>query len=137
MTSLIGEAEVLKTDTRGRVRMPAQRREALLDEFEKSGMSGAKFARLAGIHYATFANWTQKRKKQRGSGVAAAGPVRLLEAMVEGDGNGYGTPAPEGLLVELPGGGRIHIHSPLQLRLAAELLSMMARGMNEKVPHQC
>jgi DNA-binding transcriptional regulator/RsmH inhibitor MraZ len=56
MTSLIGEAEVLKTDTRGRVRVPAERREALLDEFEKSGMSGAKFARLAGIHYATFAN---------------------------------------------------------------------------------
>ena len=56
MTSLIGEAEVLKTDSRGRVRVPAERREALLDEFEKSGMSGAKFARLAGIHYATFAN---------------------------------------------------------------------------------
>jgi len=48
MTSLIGEVEVLKTDTRGRVRVPAERREALLDEFEKSGMSGAKFARLAG-----------------------------------------------------------------------------------------
>jgi len=48
MTSLIGEAEVLKTDTRGRVRVPVERREALLDEFEKSGMSGAKFARLAG-----------------------------------------------------------------------------------------
>ena len=115
--------------------MPAQRREALLDEFEKSAMSGAKFARLAGIHCATFANWTLKRKKQRGSGMPGAGPVRLLEAMVEGDGNGMA--AAEGLLVELPGGGRIHIHSPLQLRLAAELLGMMARGMSERVPHQC
>ena len=100
-------------------------------------MSGAKFARLAGVHYATFANWTQKRKKLRGSGAAAAGPVRLLEAMVEGDRTGYGMATAEGLLVELPGGGRIHIHSPLQLRLAAELLSMMARGMNENLPRRC
>jgi len=44
MTSMIGEAEVLKTDTGGRVRVFPERWEALLDEFEKSGMSGAKFA---------------------------------------------------------------------------------------------
>jgi len=65
MTSIVGEAEVLKIDERGRVRVPVERREALLDEFEKSGMSGAKFARLAGIKYATFANWTLARRKAR------------------------------------------------------------------------
>ena len=62
MTSMIGEAEVLKTDTRGRVRVFPEPREALLDEFEKSGMSGAKFARLAGVHYATFANWVLRHQ---------------------------------------------------------------------------
>ena len=138
MTSIISDGEVLKTDARGRVRVPVERREALLDEFEKSGMSGAKFARLAGIHYATFANWTQKRKKQRGTGTVGGGSVRLLEAMVEGAGNGYGmAAAADGLLVELPGGGRIHIQSPLQLRLAAELLSMMAAGMNQNAARRC
>ena len=39
--------------------------------------------------------------------------------------------------MELPGGGRMRVQSPLQLRLAAELLSMMARGMNEKGPRRC
>jgi hypothetical protein len=64
MTSTIVKAEILKQDGRGRVRMPAREREALLDEFEKSGASGAKFARLAGIKYATFAGWVLKRRKR-------------------------------------------------------------------------
>ena len=37
-TILAGEV-VLKTDVLGRVRTPAARREALLDEFERSGLS--------------------------------------------------------------------------------------------------
>ena len=40
---------MLKTDTLGRVRTPVERREALLDEFEGSGMSGVKFAEYFGI----------------------------------------------------------------------------------------
>ena len=42
---------ILKTDSRGRLRTPAQRREQLLDEFERSGLNGAKFAALSGIKY--------------------------------------------------------------------------------------
>jgi len=34
---------ILRTDARGWVHTPAERREALLNEFEKSGMSGKKF----------------------------------------------------------------------------------------------
>ena len=51
MTSLRSEVEVLKQDERGRVRVPRERRESLLDEFEASGTSGARFARLAGIKF--------------------------------------------------------------------------------------
>jgi len=54
---------VLKTDVLGRVRTPLQRRHSLLEEFERSGLSGAKFAALAGIKYSTFANWLQKRRR--------------------------------------------------------------------------
>jgi len=57
MTSTTVKAEILKQDGRGRVRVPVDRQEALLDAFEKSGASGAKFARLAGLKYATFAGW--------------------------------------------------------------------------------
>ena len=143
MTSTIVKAEILKQDGRGRVRTPARRREALLDEFEKSGASGAKFARLAGIKYATFAGWVLKRRKQRGRVVkttpglpgsvdgpmVSAGPVRLFEALVEGDCAG-GRKAVDagGLLVELPGGSRLFIESPVQLQMAAELVALIAQS---------
>jgi hypothetical protein len=124
MTSLNEVGQVMKTDGRGRVLVPVERREALLDEFEKSGMSGAKFARLAGIKYATFANWVQGRRKRRDEGTAEGkSSIRLMEAVLE-DGGAVGA----GLLIELPGGGRVRVESPLQLRLAAELLSMMAQN---------
>ena len=35
---------VIKTDDWGRMQTPAKRRERLLDEFERSSLSGAKFA---------------------------------------------------------------------------------------------
>ncbi len=57
---------VLKTDAKGRVQTPSERREKLLDEFERSGLSGAKFAALVGIKYQTFAAWAAQRRKQRG-----------------------------------------------------------------------
>jgi hypothetical protein len=143
MTSTIVKAEILKQDGRGRVRVPVQRREALLDEFEKSGASGAKFARLAGIKYATFAGWVQKRRKQgrravkttpASSGslddaVLSAGPVRLFEALVEGGRAGGRDPVgARGLLIELPGGSRILVESPVQLQMAAELVALVAQN---------
>jgi hypothetical protein len=57
---------VLKQDVLGRVKTPKARREQLLDEFERSGLPGLKFAELAGIKYPTFATWAQKRRCQRG-----------------------------------------------------------------------
>ena len=65
MTSTNAGPEILKQDSRGRVRVPRERREALLAEFERSGLSGVKFAALAGIKYATFAAWVQQRRQQR------------------------------------------------------------------------
>lgn len=57
---------VLKQDVLGRVHTPKARREQLLDEFERSGLPGQKFAELVGIKYPTFATWAQKRRRQRG-----------------------------------------------------------------------
>ena len=47
-----------------RVRMSAQRREALLDEFERSRLSGVQFARRAGVKYTTFAAWVRNRRRK-------------------------------------------------------------------------
>ncbi|MES1180505.1 MAG: hypothetical protein ABUL66_01440 [Verrucomicrobiota bacterium] len=45
------------------MKTPQARREQLLDEFERSGVPGLKFAELAGIKYPTFAPWVQKRRR--------------------------------------------------------------------------
>jgi hypothetical protein len=59
--------QIIKADSLGRLRMSAERRESLLDEFERSGLSGQKFAEVLGLKYPTFATWVQKRRRQRGA----------------------------------------------------------------------
>jgi hypothetical protein len=45
MALMSDERKLMKRDTQGRVVVPVARREALLDEFERSGLCGAEFAR--------------------------------------------------------------------------------------------
>ena len=116
--------------------MPAARREALLDEFERSSLSAVKFAALVGVKYATFAGWAHQRRKTKAAAVPPApavapsteppppvkitppGPLRLWEAFVE---------TGSGLLIELPGGATLRVEAPGQLRLVAELLGLLAQ----------
>ena len=145
MTSATHNTEGLKIDARGRVRTPAARQEELLDEFERSGISGIQFARLSGVKYATFAVWRQRRARQRAEGSkgneeagAAGAPrplqaVRFFEAFVDGGG------APAGLRVELLGGATLRVDGSGQVALAAELLRSLARGeaRREKEARPC
>ena len=133
MTFMTEGDQILKSDARGRVRMPVERQEALLDEFERSGLSGVKFARLVGVKYPTFALWVQKRRRARAAlateeaGVSvrtARGPIRLFEAVAEPAVGRSG----EVLTVELPGGGRLLVEAPGQLRWAAELLRLLSQA---------
>lgn len=52
----MSDAEVLRSDVLGWMRTSRERRNALLGEFEKSGISAAKLAALAGVNYQTFAD---------------------------------------------------------------------------------
>lgn len=116
---------VLKRGKVGRVRTPRGRREALLDEFERSGLGGTAFARLAGVNYQTFAGWMQKRRRERGqvARLPAGGHVRLVEAVV---GRPAHTAAQTGALrVELPGGAIVPVADETQVRLAAQLLKAL------------
>jgi hypothetical protein len=117
------EERVLKTDVLGRVKTPPERREALLDEFEKSGMSGVKFAQFIGVKYQTWASWVQMRRRQRRAGVGSCGApaLRFVEAMVQGE----AVPTPTGttaVRVHLPGGAHLEIADRNQALLAVELL---------------
>src|ERR1700675_791939 len=59
-------AQILSRDARGRVLVSRERREALLEEYDRSGMSGVKFAQYVGIKYSTLAYWLQRRRRARG-----------------------------------------------------------------------
>ena len=126
--------EILKTDVLGRVRTPKPRREALLDEFERSGVSGKKFAALVGIHYQTFASWSQQRRKARGEDpLPGKKPVargrdtlRLVEAVIEDHRAQAAGMEATALCVQFPGGARLEVHEARQALLAAELLRALA-----------
>ena len=129
MTSTTGVVDgLIKHDTRGRLRTTRERREALLAEYDRSAMTGRKFAKWAGIKYSTFANWLQARRKLGCRELAApvAEPTtgtRWLEAVV--DGSPPKQPAkvkPATLIVHGPGGVRLELSDENQVRWAARLL---------------
>src|SRR5512147_862118 len=108
-TSLVRATEatqpsLIKTDVRGRMHRTPEQRERILDEYERSGLSGPKFAALCGVAYQTFASWLARRKKQRQPPSKRppqrkGSQVHWLEASVQ--------PSPAaktGLLLQLPGG---------------------------------
>jgi acetyl esterase/lipase len=122
MNTTPADEVILKTDVLGRVRMPAARREKLLDEFERSGVSGRKFAELIGIKYQTFATWAQKRRRARIDYPAAKAPakathqLRWLEAVVQE------ASASAPLKLHLPGGAWLEITQSDQVTFAAALV---------------
>jgi hypothetical protein len=67
-----------KRDVPGRGTLPASQREALLDEFDRSGMIGRPCAKLLGVNYPTFASWIQKRRRARGDCATLAKSAKLL-----------------------------------------------------------
>ena len=121
---------MVRVDCFGRITTTRERREALLAEFDRSGMSGQRFAAWAGIKYPTWASWVQKRRKEEGRAPLPKakpkrkGQVRWLEAVVAKN-----APAPEcassgtvGLIVQGPGGVRIEVNDAKQVSLAVQLL---------------
>ena len=80
MTEVVEDGR--KRDRAGRVHMPRERREELLGEYERSGLSQAAFARRAGVRYPTFAHWVQERR--RAGGATATPPPRFVELRLPG-----------------------------------------------------
>ena len=120
MTSIVdseGASAVIRSDSRGRMLVPADQREALLDEFERSGLSGMAFCRLHGLTYPTFATWVQKRRRRPAAQSAAFAEVVIesrTEAAVASDG--------QGLRLTLASGTTLEVTRRSQLPLLVELL---------------
>jgi hypothetical protein len=61
--------DILKTDALRRVTLDREQREAILDAFEASGMTGQAFALHHGIKIQTFTSWIPQSRHTRVSGV--------------------------------------------------------------------
>jgi transposase-like protein len=124
--------QVLKQDAAGRVWTPRERREALLDEFERGGLPATKFAAEIGVKYQTFANWVQKRRKERSAGSATQGPVPVVcrsRGWVEATVGNVEAERSRTLVVHLPGGARVEIADAAQAVLAAHMLRALGGGV--------
>src|SRR5258707_7197632 len=55
--------QIMSQDAQGRVLVSRERRELLLGEYDRSGMSGVKFVQYVGIKYSTLAYWLQSRRR--------------------------------------------------------------------------
>lgn len=137
----ISQSVILERDALGRMKYSAAQRTAMLDEFERSGLSGAAFARRVGVHYQTFAGWAQKRRhaqdgyQMRVANVAAPhssrAPVRLLEAVAEEVAAPPVAALPgAALCVQLRCGARLLVGDAGQAVLAARLM----QALNSALP---
>lgn len=133
---------ILKQDMLGRVRVPAQRRREMVADFRRSGLSGAQFARLAGIKYPTLMAWV---KRGGGVGRAGAGPhgsskrkrsPLLVEAVVTGPESVAAAAVPL-LLVDLGGGAQMELREPGQVALAAQLIKALQAQPQPQPQQSC
>jgi hypothetical protein len=125
------EISIIKTDEAGRRQTPAARRERLLDEFDRSGLSAARFAAMTGLKYSTFAAWVHRRRKQPNSAAKvpakSADPVHWLEAVVA-TAQMTGGPISAVVVLQLPGGVRLEVADERQAVLAAMLVRALAKS---------
>jgi hypothetical protein len=136
--------DILKTDVLGRVTVGRAQREAILDAFEASGMTGSAFALHHGIKIQTFASWIQKRRRKRGDyqnealcrklrmrkNPPAVGskkaarpqpPMNLIEVNLQNE-----TPKmSEALELTLPGGAVVRVTHESQLGLLQTLMRQL------------
>ena len=133
MTCLEEKQRILKVDSKGRVQTTPEQREALLDEFERSGLSGRRFAEMVGIVPVTFSAWVCQRRRILATAKKSAGriePVTLLEAVVE-ERCSAALSVPESVVLELEGGAKIEVRTREQMALVAELLGFLSGRMNQ------
>jgi len=125
--------EILSQDAQGRVLVSRERRELLLEQYDRSGMSGVKFAQYVGIKYSTLAYWLQSRRRHREREkllMKAGADTEVsksngawIEAVVE---KGSQPRVPIGALrIYFAGGAYCQISSATEAALAAELLGRL------------
>ena len=118
---------IWKQDAMGRVRVTAARRAEVVAEFQRSGLSGYRFARMAGVRYSTLMGWVQRATQEgpdpsEGTHRVKARPLKLVEAVVD-----RAVVKARPVVLELGGGVRMELTDRGQLVLAAQLIQTLQR----------
>ena len=108
---------LLKEDLAGRIRIPAEKRLQILEEFDRCGMSGSAFAALVGVKYQTLASWRRRRSEPPNDHNKGTPSTRFVEVAAP-----QSHPALE---LELPGQVRLRISESTQLPLVVKLLRQL------------
>lgn len=108
------------------MRFTPQRRQQLLGEFDRSGLSAPRFAEVTGLKYQTLAAWLQKRRMQRDAVAPAVTSdkepaVQWLETVIE-QAQGATVLTSSALMVRLPSGATLEVANVAQVSLAAAVL---------------
>jgi hypothetical protein len=111
--------------------VPREQRELLLDEFERSGLAGAEFARVVGVKYQTFANWRQQRARKRQGHASSQSLEPKAQSLQWAEGilaNSAVQKTPSAaLMVRLRGGAQLEVNSRSQAELAAALMRALEK----------
>jgi transposase-like protein len=126
-TSPPPELQLLKTDTRFRVRTPAAQRDALLDLYERGTLTAKAFAASHGIKYPTFAVWVQQRRKRSHSSAPDPSPLRWVEAALPQ----HSVSDPGLCCLEFPHGIKLTLSHEAQLPLAARLIVLVVNANSQ------
>ena len=114
------DSPIIRTGSDGRLQYTPDQRQALLEAFDRGGMSALSFTRQHVIQYQTFIAWVLKRRES----MSKPHPSKPTFAEVLLEQPPGGTPAAS-LRIVLPCGTAIEIGSRAALPLAAELLSTL------------
>lgn len=126
MTEVVDDGR--RPDRLGRVRTPRGRRDELLAEYDRSGLSQAAFARRAGVRYPTFAHWVQERRRDVGPAAADTSAVmpppspRFVELRLPDGSAGVAAAAAPELSVTMPDGMVLRGVEPSALAALARAL---------------
>jgi transposase-like protein len=110
---------ILRTDRRGRLRYTMEQKQALIEAYETSGLSGSRFAEQHGVNYQTLASWLKKRRGDDGGHPALRS---LIPAEVDGSSRDVIAPPME---ILLPCGVRLAVHTASQMTTVATLIRQL------------
>ena len=117
---------IIKSDRRGRLRYTPEQRDALVKACQASGLSTPRFAAIHGVKYQTLAAWIHRHNREsKPTYPRLPGPAPLMLIPVEREGlilSGASSP----MEISLPGGAKLTLAGPGQIRLAAALIRELA-----------